>query len=515
MPYKNNAKRRHLVDQRAKFFLCLKCRILTVLIEHEKKTNFECKFFQMLINPNFHKETKSKNTVYLIKNVKELGSLDLSKKQQNYFEKALADGKSAAVNSYGKYTAVLKFSRLKDSEDRDAIRNFGAKVFKDASNTASDIQVESSSADAVELFLEGLCLASYKFDKYLKDKKPAKLTEAYTTNAKVKIDELKSIVDATCWARDLVNEPVSYLTAPQLSEEIKTKCEGTDLKVEVFEKQKIETLKMGGLLAVNKGSIDPPTFTIVEWKPKNARNKKPIVLVGKGIVYDTGGLSLKPTPNSMDMMKCDMAGAAAMAGTIYGIAKLKLPLHVITLIPATDNRPGLNAYAPGDIITMFNGLTVEVLNTDAEGRMALADALAYSDKFRPELVIDAATLTGAAARAIGEGASIVMGNAKQEEIDLMIEAGYDVHDRVVQFPFWDEYGEQMKSPIADLKNLGGASAGMITAGKFLENFTKSPYIHLDIAGPAFLMKDSGYKLRGGTGVGVRLLIEFLKRKAKK
>src|SRR5690606_4857861 len=166
-------------------------------------------------------------------------------------------------------------------------------------------------------------------------------------------------------------------------------------------------------------------------------------------------------------------GAATMAATIYAIAKLKLPLHVITLIPATDNRPGGNAYTPGDIITMFNGMTVEVLNTDAEGRMALADALSYSDKYKPELVIDAATLTGAAARAIGENASIVMGNADQKEIDLMIEAGFYTHDRIVQFPFWDEYAKEMESPIADLKNLGGPNAGMITAGKFLEHFTKS------------------------------------------
>lgn len=468
----------------------------------------------MLINPQFQKEPKSKNTIYLIRNAKDLDSLDLSKKQLSYFQKQLKNEKSVTVNSYGKYAGVFIYGKLKNAEDRETIRGFGAKVFGEISKSIENLQVEGISSKAIELFLEGLGLASYKFDKYLSDKKPATLKEVYTANSKVKIDELNAIIDATCWARDLVNEPVSYLNAPKLSMEIVNKCEGTGLKVEIFEKQKIETLKMGGLLAVNKGSVDPPTFTIVEWKPKNVKNKKPIVLVGKGIVYDTGGLSLKPTANSMDMMKCDMGGAAAMAGAIYGIAKLNLPLHVIALIPATDNRPGGNAYAPGDIITMFNGMTVEVLNTDAEGRMALADALAYSNKYKPELVIDAATLTGAAARAIGENAAVVMGNADQAEIDLMIESGYNVHDRVVQFPFWDEYGEQMKSPIADLKNLGGPSAGMITAGKFLENFTDSPYIHIDIAGPAFLQKNDGYRKKGGTGAGVRLLIEFLKRRAK-
>jgi leucyl aminopeptidase len=272
---------------------------------------------------------------------------------------------------------------------------------------------------------------------------------------------------------------------------------------------------MGGLLAVNKGSVDPPTFTILEWKPKSPVNKKPIVLIGKGIVFDTGGLTLKPTKNSMDLMKCDMAGAAAVAATTLVLANLKIPLHLITLIPATDNRPGGNAYAPGDIIRMFDGTTVEVLNTDAEGRMALADALAYSNKYKPELVIDAATLTGSAASAIGIWASCVMGTAPQAEFNKLISAGDKTADRVVQFPFWDEYEDEIKSPIADLKNVGGPEAGMITAGKFLAHFTKHPYIHIDIAGPAFLIERKNYRGLGATGAGIRLLVEFLMTKAKK
>jgi leucyl aminopeptidase len=215
----------------------------------------------------------------------------------------------------------------------------------------------------------------------------------------------------------------------------------------------------------------------------------------------------------MDSMKCDMAGAACMAGTIYAASLMKLPIHIIALIPATDNRPGGNAYAPGDIITMFDGTTVEVLNTDAEGRMILADALSYSKKYDPELVIDAATLTGAAVRAIGDKASIMMGNADQHYFDKLKQAGDETFERVVQFPFWDDYLDEMKSPIADLKNIGGGNAGMITAGKFLEHFVEAPYIHLDIAGPAFLEKPMDYKGLGGTGVGVRLLINFLKKLA--
>ena len=209
------------------------------------------------------------------------------------------------------------------------------------------------------------------------------------------------------------------------------------------------------------------------------------------MVYDTGGLSLKPTANSMDIMKCDMGGAAAMASAICAIAANKLDKYVIALIPLTDNRPGKDAYAPGDVITMYDGTTVEVLNTDAEGRMILADALAYAKRnLDPLITIDAATLTGAAERAIGTHASIAMGNAKAKDLETLEKVGMDVFERVVLFPFWDEYYEEMKSSIADLKNIGGATAGMITAGKFLEHFAPKPYIHLDIAGPAFLSSAS-------------------------
>jgi leucyl aminopeptidase len=269
---------------------------------------------------------------------------------------------------------------------------------------------------------------------------------------------------------------------------------------------------MGGLLAVNKGSIDPPTFTIFEWKPKNKVNKKPIVLVGKGVMYDTGGLSLKPT-NYMDTMKCDMAGGAAVAGAMYAISKAKLPVHVIGLIPATDNRPDGNAYVPGDVITMLDGTTVEVLNTDAEGRMIMADALSYAKNYDPELVIDIATLTGAAAVALGENAIVGMCTKSEKEFRALQKSGMRVNERVIEFPFWDEYKDMLKSTIADLKNIGGMYAGAITAGKFLEHFTDYPYIHLDIAGPAFIKKRDSYRVTGGTGVGVRLFFEFVKSKA--
>lgn len=234
------------------------------------------------------------------------------------------------------------------------------------------------------------------------------------------------------------------------------------------------------------------------------------MLVGKGVVYDTGGLSLKPTPNSMDSMKCDMAGAAAVGCAMYAIAKSKLKVHVIGLVPATDNRPGFNAFAPGDIITMMDGSTVEMLNSDAEGRMILADALHFAKRYKPELTIDVATLTGAAAAAIGSAGIVGMGNADEKHKQKLHTSGLTVYERIAEFPFWEEYADMMKSEIADQKNLGGPYGGAITAGKFLEKFTDYPYYHLDIAGPAFLAAKESYKPKGGTGVGVRLFFDFFK-----
>jgi leucyl aminopeptidase len=403
---------------------------------------------------------------------------------------------------------------VKDDLSAEEFRVIGNSVRNALSKDAKVISIVGKKDLALHL-AEGLALSNYQFLKYFKNanerKNQLQTIEVLGKFEKDQIQKLNNVLKAVCWARDMVNEPVSYLTATKLAEEIQELGKEANFSVQVLEKSKIEALKMGGLLAVNKGSVEPPTFSIIEYKPKNARNNKPLVLVGKGIVYDTGGLSLKPTASSMDLMKSDMAGAACMAGTIYAAALNQLDVHIIGLIPSTDNRPGLNAYAPGDVIHMYDGTTIEVLNTDAEGRMILADALAYSNKYNPDLVIDAATLTGAAVVAIGTKASCLMGNAKQKVLDKLIDAGNNVHERLVQLPFWDEYKDQLKSSIADMKNIGGRNAGMITAGKFLEHFVKSPYVHIDIAGPAFLEAAEDYKGKGGTGVGVRLLHEFIEK----
>lgn len=365
--------------------------------------------------------------------------------------------------------------------------------------------------------LEGLLLSNYQFLKY-------KTGDAKQTNSlnsivvaidklkEKKLRELENLVKAVNRARDLVNEPVIFLTAEQLSEEFRAMGLEAGFHVEILNKAKIQHLKMGGLLAVNAGAPNPPTFSILEYKSPQAVNTNPIVLVGKGVVFDTGGLSLKPTEKSMDFMKADMAGAAAAACALYAAALNKLPLHLVALIPATENRPDGNAITPGDVITTMHGKTVEILNTDAEGRLILADALAYASRYKPELVIDLATLTGAAARAIGKEGIVYMSTADTKVKNELEQAGRDVYERLVEFPLWDEYDDYLKSDIADITNLGPAEAGAITAGKFLQHFVSYPWAHMDIAGTAYCFSQDHYRGKNGTGSGVRLLYRYLSKR---
>lgn len=364
----------------------------------------------------------------------------------------------------------------------------------------------------IEALAEGIALSGYQFLKYYSqpDEKVNTFKRLGILNGDAAMVRLVNArVHAVSIARNLVNEPANYLTAPQLGEDLAALCRESGLSSEILDKTQIESLRMGGLLAVNRGSIDPPRFIIMSWEPENPVNELPLVLVGKGVTFDTGGLSIKPTAGSMDEMKSDMAGAAAVAGTLVALSRMNLPVRTIGLIPATDNRPDGNAYAPGDVIRMHNHTTVEVLNCDAEGRMILADALSYASKYNPELVIDLATLTGSAQVAVGSQASVIMGTAPVTTFDLLIQAGFSVHERLVRFPLWDDYAKMIESEIADVKNIGGRNAGAITAGKFLERFTDFPWIHIDIAGTAYLTTRDSYRGIGGTGTGVRLLLEFI------
>ncbi len=453
------------------------------------------------------------------KDLEKSGLSDLELKHIKSQEKA--GRKSFFLNNYEYYT-FIQFIQEGKTEDltRESVRG-AANLLGGAINSRSIETIQlldfCKSGDLILAFCEGLSLGNYQFLKYKasadKDRNSLKKLKVFSDNVNQKeIDELQALIDAVYAARDLVNEPLSFLTASQLGKEATVLGKRCGFKVDVLNKTKIEALKMGGLLAVNKGSIDPPTFIIMEYKPQNATNKKPVVLVGKGVVYDTGGLSLKPSDGMMTM-KCDMGGGAAVIGAISAVSKAELPVWTIALVPATDNRPDGNAIVPGDVITISDGTTVEVLNTDAEGRLILSDALVYAKKYKPSLVIDLATLTGAASRAIGKYGIVAMGTADKEFDELKV-SGNVVHERLVEFPLWDDYADMLKSDIADIKNIGGAIAGANTAGKFLERFTDYPWIHLDIAGPAFLDSPDSYRGKGGTASGVRLLFNYLKKVSK-
>jgi leucyl aminopeptidase len=437
---------------------------------------------------------KTENLIVLATAEKEIPKEQFSKEEMSFIRKEIKDKKKQIViNQYKRLAVVQLLSDDAGYVNLEAARKAGSGLCGRLNGVkATQVTVSSSmSTEVVMAFSEGLVLANYQFLKYktkaASEKNSLKSVGVHHKSiTKSDIDYLKAVCTAVYKTRDLVNEPPNFLTAVELSNQFTKMGKDAGFTVKVFDKEEITKMKMGGLLSVNLGSIEPPTFTVMEYKPANAVNAKPYVLVGKGVVYDTGGMSLKPTPNSMDSMKCDMAGGAAVGGAMYAIAKSKLPVHVIALVPATDNRPDGNAYVPGDVITMMSGKTVEVLNTDAEGRLILADALHYAKSLKPELVMEFSTLTGAAAAAIGQYGIVSMGkvnDATRAELEI---AGNNVYERLAEFPMWDEYDDLLKSDIADLKNIGGPYGGAITAGRFLLNFTDYPYMHFDIAGPAFI-----------------------------
>jgi leucyl aminopeptidase len=473
-----------------------------------------------IISQKNDKLLKSYAEVFLIDDSKQLNDtifsqeeLDFINNQKDNFEK-----ETVTINKLT-YLLVVQFVKTEISQyqilekcrvagDRIAslVNDFGLNTV--LINDLSENQLAAYS------LAEGISLANYQFIKYKTKQKQNALTEIIIDSKHItdkQIEELHIISESVFKCKDLINEPLTFLNSVKFSEIIIEMGKEANFKVEVFDKKKIESLKMGGLLAVNRGSIDPPTFSILEYKPRKHQNNKPYVFVGKGVVYDTGGLNIKPGDSMLDM-KCDMGGAAAVVCAIYAIAKAKLPFHVIGLIPSTDNRPDGNAYVSGDVITMFTGKTVEIMNTDAEGRLILADALGFASKYNPELVIDLATLTGAASRAIGSYGIVAMQADADVEFEQLKQSGINVYERLAEFPFWEEYAELIKSDVADIKNLGGAEAGMITAGKFLQEFTNYPFIHLDIAGPVFISKKDSYRGKAATGVGVRLLFDFIKSK---
>ncbi|MBN3035826.1 MAG: peptidase M17 [Bacteroidales bacterium] len=462
------------------------------------------------------------SVVYMTADLKKLPASVFSAHELDYLRKRFRDDKKdlVSLNRLDHWVFVHLLGKDKRLNDRlEACRKAGRQVAGIINeHRVNDLSLMSTGDHSAELmaFAEGLSLGNYQFIKYKKEAADRihTLTDIYLVSESLTEEQAGLVnitVDATCRCRNLVNEPVNYLNAQAFAAEMEKMGRKAGFRTEVMNKRKIEALKMGGLLAVNRGSLDPPTFTVMEWKPEEPVNDRPYVLVGKGIVFDTGGMNIK-TGEYMNNMKCDMAGGAAVAAAIYATAMARLPVHVVGLVPATDNRPDGNAYVSGDVITMFDGTRVEVINTDAEGRMVLADALSYAKKFNPILVISIATLTGSAARAIGKYGMVGMQHRAGREFSALRNSGDFVCERIVEFPLWDEYAALIKSEVADIRNIGGPDAGAITAAKFLQHFTDYPFIHLDIAGPAFVEKGDDYRGTGGTGVGVRLLFDFLSKK---
>ncbi len=464
------------------------------------------------------KEAKA-NLAYIINDEKQVAGLPFTKEEKDYLQKQISNERSCISLNYFTHEVFVIYCQAKKEpyNSAEVIRKNGAKLQKQLQQIkAKTIHLINASSEekAAYLLAEGIALANYQFLKYKSDARKinhtlTELTFDRKSITQKDVKQLEAVIAAVYHARNLVNEPLQFLTAEQLSKELTAIGKEGRFRVSVWGKSKIEQMNMGGILAVNRGSVLPPTFTIMEHKPAKPVNKTPIILVGKGIVYDTGGLSLKPTANSMDRMKSDMSGAALVAAVMYVAGTLDLPLHLIGLVPATENRPGENAYVPGDVITMYSGTTVEVLNTDAEGRLVLADALHYAKKYDPALVLDFATLTGAAAVAIGDAGIVCMGTAADVVKERLQASGCRQYERLVEYPLWEEYGKMIKSDIADLKNIGGPTGGAITAGKFLQHFTDYPWMHFDIAGVSHHITGKDYRPVGGTGYGVRMIVDFL------
>ncbi|MBI4017058.1 MAG: leucyl aminopeptidase [Candidatus Aenigmarchaeota archaeon] len=392
------------------------------------------------------------------------------------------------------------------------LREAGVKVF---ATVLHHSEVTGASVRFLaQTVTEGAVLANYKFVEYKTvDRDKIRFVDSVVLLASKNKKDVESGVNeavvvskAQCWVRDLVNSPPSILTPENLV--AAAHLLPKSVKVTVFDKKRIKELGMGGILAVNAGSSLDPKFIVAEYKNSS---DAPIALVGKGVTFDSGGLSLKPA-QYMEDMKMDMAGAGVVLGVLKAIAELKLPVHVIGFAPLTENMPSGLSYKPGDIVTTFSKKTIEVLNTDAEGRVILADALAFAETKNPQAIIDLATLTGACIVALGTAAAGLTGN-NHSLMDKVARAGDAVFERCWHLPLFDEYKEMVKSDVADLRNLGrpDKEAGALTAAAFLSAFVeKTPWAHIDIAGPAWSQEDKFYWSKGGTGFGVRLLVELLK-----
>ncbi len=375
-------------------------------------------------------------------------------------------------------------------------------------------------AAMAQALTEGSLLGDYRFDKYKSPNEDnSKKLQTVTFVAVRQVDKAAGcgieqgeiLADVVRKVRDMVNAPANELTPTEMAERARASAKEHGFRCTVLDRAAATKLGMAGLLAVSSGSDQPPRFVVLEYDGAGPRTPC-YVFVGKGLTFDSGGICIKPAPK-MDEMKGDMGGGAAVIGAVEAAARLRLPVRLVGLVPCTENLLGGSAYRPGDILRMANGKTVMVDNTDAEGRLVLADALVYAQRYKPAAIVDLATLTGAALIALGQSATAVLGNDRSL-VDSLKAAGERCFERLWELPLWEDYEELIRTPIADIKNTGGKNAGTITAAAFLKHFVGTvPWAHLDIAGTSYLDRAEGYRPQGGTGVGVRLLVEYLRDRA--
>ncbi|WP_462382062.1 leucyl aminopeptidase [Pseudomonas sp. Marseille-QA0892] len=411
----------------------------------------------------------------------------------------------------GKDALVERNLRKVASAIAGGLKNLGGK---DAVIVTDGLQVQGRDLyGSLRLMVEVLADANYVFDRFKSkkaDPRPLKKISLLTdklsvADAERAVAHAQAIANGMAFTKDLGNLPPNVCHPSYLADEAKALSkEFRDLKVEILDEKKLKALGAGAFLAVAQGSEQPPRMIVMQYNG-GAKDEQPYVLVGKGITFDTGGISIKPSAN-MDEMKYDMCGAASVLGAFRALLELKLPINVVGLLACAENMPSGRATRPGDIVTTMSGQTVEILNTDAEGRLVLCDTLTYAERFKPRAVVDLATLTGACIVALGSNTSGLMGN-DDTLIQQLLDAGQHAADRAWQLPLFDEYQEQLDSPFADIANIGGPKAGTITAACFLSRFTKQyPWAHLDIAGTAWV---SGGKDKGASGRPVPLLMQYL------
>jgi len=396
---------------------------------------------------------------------------------------------------------------------RDKLRQAGGKAasylrnLKIQNASLSSRIISSLKLSPVD-FIEGCLLADYDFSKYKKEDSPRtgmkKITVLTQDNLHTEIQWTEALASAVYFARDLVNTPSNEMTPASL---VRAARSLKKVSVKVLGEKEARKLGMGAYLSVAKGSDEPPKFIVMTYK---TRSVKPVVLVGKSITFDSGGISLKPS-EGMEKMKYDMAGGAAVLGVFKAISETNTPAHIIGILPAAENLPGGSASKPGDVVRTMSGKTVEIISTDAEGRLTLADSIEYAKRFKPSAIIDIATLTGACSIAFGNEAAAMMGN-DETLMKKMKDASEDTSENVWQMPLFDAYRDYIKSDVADLKNTSGRSGSLVSSAYFLKEFAgDTPWIHLDIAGTAWIDKDRPYTPKGATGIGVRLLLSFLKK----